>query len=203
MKKILLVIDVQNDFCPGGSLAVEDGAKIIPAINMLMTEGSFDHIIATQDWHPVTHISFASSHNKQPFEMIDVSYGKQMLWPVHCVQGTSGADFHPALDQKPIQHILRKGYRKEIDSYSGFFENDKTTATGLHGLLTSFAPVERIELVIAGIATDVCVFNTAMDAKNILHYPDVSIAKRACAGVSESGTVNALSAMREAGILLM
>lgn len=203
MKRILLVIDVQNDFCPGGTLAVADGAKIIPEINTLMREGSFDHIIATQDWHPESHTSFAVSHDKQPFDVIDVSYGQQVLWPVHCVRGTSGAAFHPALDQKPIQHILRKGYRREIDSYSGFFENDKATATGLHGLILSFAPVEQIELVIAGIATDVCVLNTAMDAKKILRYPDVLVVTDACAGVSESGTIKALSDMREAGIRLL
>lgn len=203
MKRFLIIVDVQNDFCPGGSLAVAGGASVIPVINGLSTSGKFDVVIATQDWHPSKHISFASTHGKHPFEAIAVPYGGQTLWPDHCVQGSPGADFHADLDLKPVQFIIRKGYRKEIDSYSAFFENDKSTATGLGSLVNGIAGDDGVELFIAGIATDVCVFNTAIDARRILGFRNVSVVSDACAGVDDAGTERALTTMRHEGISIV
>ncbi|HNX60964.1 MAG TPA: bifunctional nicotinamidase/pyrazinamidase, partial [Spirochaetota bacterium] len=203
MKRFLIIVDVQNDFCPGGSLAVTGGASVIPVINGLSTSGEFDVVIATQDWHPSKHISFASTHGKHPFEAIAVPYGGQTLWPDHCVQGTHGADFHADLDIKPVQFIIRKGYRREIDSYSAFFENDKTTATGLGSLVKGIAGDDDTELIIAGIATDVCVFNTAIDARRILGFKNVSVVSDACAGVDDAGSERALTTMRHEGISIV
>ena len=133
-RDILIIVDVQNDFCPGGALAVPQGDQIVPAVNRLAAE--FAHVVLTQDWHPRGHASFASSHpGKQPFDTIDVSYGEQILWPDHCVQGTRGAEFHPDLDVPHAELVLRKGFRPAIDSYSAFFENDHRTPTGLVGYL--------------------------------------------------------------------
>jgi nicotinamidase/pyrazinamidase len=193
MKKYLIVVDVQNDFCPGGALAVDDGDKIIPNINKLMASNMFDRIIATQDWHPANHISFASVwKNKAPFSTVKVDYGKQMLWPDHCVMGTPGAEFRPSLEHDRFQFIVRKGYRENVDSYSGFLENDKETETGLAGLF------ERSnEIYICGIATDVCVLNTAMDA---LDYGLIKLVEDACAGVDEKNTVRAIAQMKRFNI---
>ena len=131
---VLLVVDIQNDFCPGGGLAVPRGHEVVPSINSLA--GKFRHVVLTQDWHPRGHLSFASSHaGRQPFETIDVDYGKQILWPDHCVQGTSGAAFHAGLDIGHAELVLRKGYHRNIDSYSAFYENDRRTKTGLAGYL--------------------------------------------------------------------
>ena len=131
---VLIVIDVQNDFCPGGALAVPDGDAVIEPIHRIAA--LFEHIMLTQDWHPANHTSFAASHpGKQPFESIEMDYGTQTLWPPHCVQGTPGAEFHAALDLPQAELILRKGFRPQIDSYSAFFENDRTTHTGLAGYL--------------------------------------------------------------------
>jgi nicotinamidase/pyrazinamidase len=200
MKKILLIIDVQNDFCPGGNLAVADGAEIIPAINRVAASGKFDLVAATQDWHPLGHVSFAATHGKNPFETVEVSYGPQMLWPTHCVQGTSGAKLHQALDANPIQFIVRKGYHKDIDSYSAFFENDKKTATGLAGLISHIAAADSFELAVCGIATDVCVFNTALDARKILNYNHVSVILDASAGVNEAGVKQAVDTLISSGV---
>ncbi len=200
MRRILLIVDVQNDFCPGGSLAVSEGQKIIPAVNRLSTSGKFYLVAATQDWHPNGHISFADTHGKNPFETIEVAYGPQVLWPAHCVQGTRGAELHPDLDPKPIQFIVRKGYRREVDSYSGFFENDKKTATGLAGLVSHAANGEPFELAVCGIATDVCVFNTARDAKKILGYENVHVIGDASAGVSADGVRKAFDALSADGV---
>ena len=160
---LLLVIDIQRDFCPGGRLAIADGDAVVPAINRIA--GSFEHIVLTQDWHPVNHTSFASQHKgKQPFDQISLSYGLQTLWPDHCVQNTPGADFHPDLSPEVLTRtelILRKGFRAEIDSYSAFLENDKQTATGLAGYLRERG-FERI--FIAGLAYDYCVRFSAVDA---------------------------------------
>jgi len=158
--KTLLIIDVQHDFCPGGALEVPEGNQIVPVINQLIPH--FDAVIQTQDWHPEEHSSFASSHkNKQPFETIEMPYGPQTLWPNHCVQGSDGAAFHPDLITNPTQLIIRKGFRKHIDSYSAFYENDKKTSTGLNGYLR-----ERNinELYVAGLATDFCVKWSVLDA---------------------------------------
>src|SRR5271163_2112115 len=150
---LLLVIDVQRDFCPGGALAVPGGDAVVPLINRLASR--FEHIVCTQDWHPHGHRSFASAHpGKAPFDQATVEYGLQTLWPDHCVQGTPGADFHPDLKIPHAELILRKGFRREIDSYSAFFENDRQTPTGLAGYLRERG-LTRLFLV--GLATDFCV----------------------------------------------
>lgn len=156
----LIVVDVQNDFCSGGALEVPNGEDIIPAANDLMED--FDCVVLTQDWHPPGHESFASSHEgKEPFEMIDAEYGSQVLWPEHCVQGSQGAEFHPDLDTTQANMIIRKGFRKHLDSYSGFYENDGKTNTGLAAYLNARS-VSRVYVV--GLATDFCVKWTAKDA---------------------------------------
>ena len=159
----LIVIDVQNDFCPGGALAVAGGDQIVPGINALMDE--YNAVILTQDWHPAGHSSFATSHDgNAPFEMIEMSYGPQVLWPDHCVQGSEGAAFHPKLKANHADLIIRKGFRPNIDSYSAFFENDHTTPTGLEGYLKTRG-VDTVTLV--GLATDFCVTYSAVDAAEL------------------------------------
>lgn len=155
----LLIVDVQNDFCPGGALEVPNGDQIIPIINKL--SGRFDVIVQTQDWHPKGHSSFASSHDsKDPFETITMPYGEQVLWPDHCIQGSKGADFHPKLKTDHTQLIIRKGFRKDIDSYSAFYENDNQTTTGLTGYLKA----RSIDtLYVVGLATDFCVKWSVVD----------------------------------------
>ncbi|HEY3703420.1 MAG TPA: bifunctional nicotinamidase/pyrazinamidase [Terracidiphilus sp.] len=160
---ILLVIDVQNDFCPGGALAVPDGDAVIPVIHRLAP--LFDHILLTQDWHSPHHASFAHAHaGKQAFETVAVSYGEQTLWPDHCVQGTRGAEFHPDLSLPQAELVLRKGFRPHIDSYSAFFENDRTTPTGLGGYLRE-RNISRVFAV--GLAFDYCVAYSALDARTL------------------------------------
>jgi nicotinamidase/pyrazinamidase len=157
---VLLIIDVQNDFCTGGALAVADGEAVVPVINRLAQ--CFDHVVLTQDWHPSGHSSFATLHpGSSPFEVINMPYGQQTLWPDHCIQGTSGAAFHPQLETKRAELVIRKGFRPEIDSYSAFYENDQRTPTGLAGYLRERG-LQRIFL--AGLATDFCVYYSAMDA---------------------------------------
>lgn len=158
--KALIVVDIQNDFCPGGALAVTGGDEIVPLVNGMIA--GFDHVVLTQDWHPAGHSSFASSHpGRQPFETIDMPYGPQTLWPDHCVQGSDGAAFHPGLDLTKVELVIRKGFRRGIDSYSAFFENDHATPTGLAGYLR-----ERgiTDLTFVGLATDYCVAYSALDA---------------------------------------
>lgn len=156
----LVVIDVQNDFCPGGSLAVSKGDEVVPLINTLM--GQFRHVVLTQDWHPAGHSSFASTHKGQPFTSVKLDYGDQTLWPDHCVQGTKGAEFHAGLKLTGAELILRKGFRKPIDSYSAFYENDKVTRTGLAGYLRDRG-LKR--LFLCGLATDFCVAWSALDGR--------------------------------------
>ena len=157
---VLLVTDVQNDFCPGGALAVADGDAVVPVINRLIP--AFNHVILTQDWHPPGHSSFASQHpGRQPFESVELSYGTQTLWPDHCVAGTPGAAFHPALEALPAELVLRKGFDAAIDSYSAFMENDRQTATGLAGYLRERG-LRRV--FFAGLATDYCVAWSALGA---------------------------------------
>ena len=159
----LIVIDVQNDFCPGGALAVAEGDKIINRINGLM--GDFATVVLTQDWHPANHASFAANHpGAEPFSLIQMPYGPQVLWPIHCVQGTNGAEFHIDLRTDPAQLIVRKGFRSEIDSYSAFFENDHSTPTGLEGYLRSRGVTG---LTFVGLATDYCVAYSALDAARL------------------------------------
>jgi nicotinamidase/pyrazinamidase len=156
----LIVIDVQNDFCPGGALAVERGDEVVAPINRLISKA--EHVILTQDWHPAHHSSFASSHSgKQPFTTITMDYGEQTLWPDHCIQGSPGAEFHPRLEWTRAELIIRKGFRRAIDSYSAFFENDRKTPTGLGGYLKERG-IGTVTL--AGLATDYCVAYSALDA---------------------------------------
>jgi nicotinamidase/pyrazinamidase len=182
---ILAVVDVQNDFCPGGALAVPDGDAVVPEINRLVA--AFDHVIVTQDWHPARHSSFASQHpGRAPFETIEVAYGPQVLWPDHCVQGTRGAEFHPALGWAKAELLVRKGFRRDIDSYSAFFENDHRTPTGLGGYLR-----ERgfTRVVLAGLATDFCVHFSAMDARKLGF--EVRVIERACRAIDLDGSLAA------------
>lgn len=158
----LVLVDVQNDFMPGGALAVPRGDEVVPVINRLAAR--FENVILTQDWHPRGHASFASSHpGKKPFETIELAYGTQVLWPDHCVQGTHGAAFHPALDVVKAQLVIRKGHHRDIDSYSAFLEADRKTTTGLAGYLK-----ERglRKLYVCGLATDFCVAWTALDGRS-------------------------------------
>jgi nicotinamidase/pyrazinamidase len=158
---VLIIIDVQNDFCPGGSLAVKGGDEIVPIINVLAN--GYQHVLLTQDWHPADHSSFASQHDKaQPFSQIDMSYGRQTLWPDHCIIGSKGAKFHKGLDVTKSELVLRKGFRKTVDSYSAFFENDHKTPTGLGGYLKERG-MTKISFV--GLAFDYCVRYSAEDAK--------------------------------------
>jgi nicotinamidase-related amidase len=197
-QEILVIVDVQNDFCPGGALAVPRGGEIVPAVNRLAAE--FAHVVLTQDWHPRGHASFASSHpDSQPFDMIDLSYGRQILWPDHCVQGTRGAAFHPALEVPHAELVLRKGFRAAIDSYSAFFENDRRTPTGLVGYLKE-RRLERITL--CGLATDFCVFYSALDGRRAGF--EVTVATDACRGIDVDGSLDgAMRSMKEAGVILL
>jgi nicotinamidase/pyrazinamidase len=198
MTAALLLIDIQNDFCLDGALAVPDGDAVVPLANQLV--GQFDHVLLTQDWHPPGHSSFASQHaGKSPFEAINLAYGPQTLWPDHCVQGTSGADFHPDLNLTKAELIIRKGFRPAIDSYSAFFENDRTTPTGLTGYLR-----ERgiSELVMAGLAYDFCVQYSALDASRLGFT--VTVVQSACRAIDLDGSAAAATAaMRAAGVRLM
>ncbi len=197
-EQALIVVDVQNDFCPGGALAVAGGDEVVPIINELSHD--FEHLILTQDWHPAHHSSFASSHaGKQPFETILMPYGEQTLWPDHCIQGSGGAAFHPHLNRTRCELILRKGFRGGIDSYSAFFENDHTTPTGLAGYLG-----ERgiKEITIVGLATDYCVAYSALDAVRLGLTTTVRL--DACRGIDLGGSLAAMAAtMREEGVRLV
>ncbi|AXQ92355.1 bifunctional nicotinamidase/pyrazinamidase [Cereibacter azotoformans] len=196
LTEALIVIDVQNDFCPGGALAVAGGDAIIPRINALLPE--FGARIFTQDWHPADHSSFAANHGAEPFSLVEMPYGPQVLWPTHCVQGTTGAEFHPALDTDPAELILRKGFRAGIDSYSAFFENDRTTPTGLEGYLRSRG-IEAVTLV--GLATDFCVAYSALDAARLGFR--ATVLESACAAIDLNGSLAAIKAqMAAAGVRL-
>lgn len=193
--KALLIIDVQNDFCPGGNLAVEKGNEIVPVINSLAED--FEHVVLTQDWHPKEHSSFASNHDgKSAYENISMPYGEQVLWPDHCIQGSAGAEFHPDLNTKQAQMIIRKGFRKEIDSYSAFFENDHQTPTGLDAFLKGF---EIDELYLCGLATDFCVKWSALDARKLKY--NTTLITDAVKGIDLDGSVeHALKEMKDAGV---
>jgi nicotinamidase/pyrazinamidase len=192
---LLLIIDVQNDFCPGGALAVADGDAVVPVINRLAER--FAHIALTQDWHPSGHSSFATSHpGSAPFDTIGMPYGQQTLWPDHCVQGTPGAAFHPQLATVRAELVIRKGFRPEIDSYSAFYENDLRTATGLGGYLRERG-LRRIFL--AGLATDFCVHYSAVDARR-LGFEAVVVAP-GCRAIDLAGSLDAAwTAMAAAGV---
>lgn len=193
----LLVIDVQNDFCPNGALAVPGGDEIVEPINALMAQ--FDTVILTQDWHPAGHSSFASSHSeKAPFGQVDMPYGPQVLWPDHCVQGSYGARFHPALNVDRADLILRKGSNPSIDSYSALFENDRQTPTGLEGYLRNRG-IEDLTLV--GLATDYCVTYSALDAARLGF--SVQVRRDLCRAIDLDGSLHkALQEMQNAGVRL-
>ena len=179
----LIVIDIQNDFCPGGALAVTGGDAIIPQVNALMAE--FACVVLTQDWHPADHSSFAANHpGAEAFSLIQMPYGPQVLWPVHCVQGSSGAEFHADLQTNPAQLIVRKGFRTGIDSYSAFFENDHSTPTGLEGYLRARG-VKVLTLV--GLATDFCVAYSALEAARLGF--SVTLLESACRAIDLNGTL--------------
>lgn len=184
-KTALVIVDLQNDFCAGGALAVPDAEAAIPVINALIPR--YRHVVLTQDWHPRGHVSFASSHpGLRPFDRVWLPSGEQRLWPDHCVEHTPGAAFHPALDIPEAARVIRKGTRREIDSYSPFLENDRSTPAGLDGLLRQ-AGVEAITL--AGLATDFCVLHTALDAR-ALGYA-VTVVEAACRGIDADGSLAA------------
>ncbi|HWZ40680.1 MAG TPA: bifunctional nicotinamidase/pyrazinamidase [Bradyrhizobium sp.] len=192
---LLLVIDVQNDFCTHGKLAVADGDDVVPVVNRLAQR--FDHMVLTQDWHPPGHSSFATSHpGRTAFESIEMPYGQQTLWPDHCVQGTPGATFHPQLSTERAELVIRKGFRPDIDSYSAFYENDRRTPTGLAGYLRE-RNLRRIFLV--GLATDYCVHYSAIDARRLGF--DVVVIESACRAIDLAGSLAAAWAgMTEAGV---
>ena len=196
-KEALIVIDVQNDFCPGGALAVVGGNEIVPGINELMFK--YPTTILTQDWHPQDHSSFASQHAGQdPYALIDMPYGPQVLWPDHCVWGSRGSAFHPKLAIDPADMIIRKGFRCEIDSYSAFFENDHKTPTGLDGYLKN----RGIDtLLMVGLATDFCVNYSAVDAAKLGFK--VTVLMDLCRAIDLDGSLKAATkAMQKSGVTL-
>ncbi len=194
----LLIIDVQNDFCSGGALAVPDADSVVASINQLSQQ--FDNVVATQDWHPPQHSSFASVHSgRSPMDQIDMPYGPQTLWPDHCIQGSHGAEFHADLTMHAVQNIIRKGFRQPIDSYSAFFENDHTTTTGLSGYLKERG-IKRVYCV--GLALDFCVRFSAEDARK--EGFETVVIENACRGIDIDGSVDAArQAMLECGVSLV
>jgi nicotinamidase/pyrazinamidase len=197
MSHTLIVIDVQNDFCPGGALAVAEGDMIVPGINALMA--SADAVVLTQDWHPAGHSSFAASHaGHDPFALIQMPYGPQVLWPDHCIQGSDGAAFHADLNTDRADMVIRKGFNPAIDSYSAFFENDHKTPTGLEGYLRTRG-IDRITMV--GLATDFCVNFSAVDAARLGF--DVTVQMDLCRAIDLDGSlIAAVEAMKAAGVSL-
>lgn len=191
----LIVVDVQNDFCPGGALAVPKGDEVVPAINRIAAR--FENVVLTQDWHPRGHASFASSHSgKKPFETIELAYGRQVLWPDHCVQGTPGAAFHSGLGTERAQLVVRKGFHRDLDSYSGFLEADRETTTGLAGFLKEKG---FRQLFVCGLATDFCVAWTALDARATGF--EVTVLEDACRAIDLEGSLErAWTDMRAAGV---
>ena len=194
----LIVIDVQNDFCPGGALAVPGGDQIVPGINALMADA--DAVVLTQDWHPSGHSSFASGHpGKSPYDLVEMAYGPQVLWPDHCVQGTPGAAFHSDLETDRADLIIRKGFRPAIDSYSAFFENDRETPTGLEGYLRTRGITD---LTLVGLATDFCVHHSAVDAARLGFA--VRVDESLCREIDLEGSLAAArDAMSNAGVVLI
>ncbi|NUH66758.1 bifunctional nicotinamidase/pyrazinamidase [Sulfitobacter sp. S0837] len=197
MTHALIVIDVQNDFLPGGALGVPQGDAVLKGINALMPD--FDAVVLTQDWHPAGHSSFASSHeDKTPYELISMPYGPQVLWPDHCIQGSIGAQFHPDLQTDRADLIIRKGFNPDIDSYSAFFENDHSTPTGLEGYLRTRG-IERLTMV--GLALDFCVNFSAVDAAKLGF--EVDVREDLCRAIDLDGSLaKAREGMRTAGVTL-
>jgi nicotinamidase/pyrazinamidase len=197
MTKALIVIDVQNDFCPNGALAVPQGDRIVSGINALMDDAAT--VILTQDWHPAGHSSFASSHSdKAAYDLTQMAYGPQVLWPDHCIQGTVGAEFHPDLNQKRADLIIRKGFNPAIDSYSAFFENDHVTPTGLEGYLRTRGITE---LTLVGLALDFCVNYSAVDAAKLGF--EVAVIQNLSRAIDLNGSLDAATAgMQNAGVII-
>ncbi len=194
MSHALLVIDVQNDFCPGGALAVADGDDIVRGINAIMPE--YDAVILTQDWHPAGHSSFATAHGADPMTLTQMPYGPQVLWPDHCIIGTNGAAFHSDLNVDAADMIIRKGYNPAIDSYSAFFENDHSTPTGLEGYLRTRG-IDTLTLV--GLATDFCVNYSAVDAAKLGF--NVTVRMNLCRAIDFDGSLDAaIAGMTQAGV---
>lgn len=195
----LAVVDVQNDFCPGGSLAVNGGDEIIKTINKIMPY--FGLTVATQDWHPQGHVSFASSYpGVKPFEQVHTDGRSHTAWPDHCVMGEKGAEFHPELDTRHFRMIVRKGFRPELDSYSAFFENDGRTSTGLNGYLKSLG---MRNLVLCGLALDVCVYYTALDARKLGYNVFVLLNASRAVNTPEGSADKTLKEMQDRGIVLL
>jgi nicotinamidase/pyrazinamidase len=193
-RDVLLVVDIQNDFMPGGALPVNEGDTIIPLVNTLAA--GFQHVILTQDWHTPSHVSFASFHSKKAFEAVSLEYGTQVLWPDHCVQGTPGADFHKDLKIPHAELVIRKGYRKHMDSYSAFFEADGKTTTGLSGYVRDRG-FRQVYLV--GVATDFCVCWSALDARKV--GLGAAVIEDACRGIDTGGSLaKAWDQMTKAGV---
>jgi len=193
MARALVVIDVQNDFCPGGALAVPEGDAVVDACNRWMDQ--VDHIVLTQDWHPAGHASFASTHGQAPFSTTLLGYGEQVLWPDHCVQGTAGAAFHPDLHADRARLVVRKGFRPGIDSYSAFRENDRRTITGLAAWLRG---IGVDEVLLCGLATDYCVQYSALDAAATGFR--TTVIEEAVRGIDAAGVERAWATMEAAGI---
>ena len=197
MTEALLIIDVQNDFCPGGALAVPGGDEVVPLINAMQSR--FEAVVLTQDWHPEGHSSFAANHaSAEPFSLIEMPYGPQVLWPVHCVQGSAGAEMHELLETTRADLVIRKGFRASVDSYSAFFENDHTTVTGLAGYLRERG-IEAVTL--AGLALDFCVKFSALDAVKLGF--SVTVVEDACRAIDMDGSrAAAMDEMRAAGVVI-
>ncbi len=196
--KALLLIDIQNGFCPGGNLAVPDGDAVVPVANRLIREGGYDVIVASQDWHPADHGSFASQHlGAKAFDMGELSGQPQVLWPDHCVQGTSDAEFHPDLEMDDVDYIQQKGENPAVDSYSAFRDNDHAALTGLAGYLKA----QLInELDVCGLATDYCVKFSALDARDMLPNVKVRFVSDASRGIDPQGVKDAISEMKARGV---
>lgn len=194
-----VAVDVQNDFCPGGALAVPEGDRVVPLVNALAAR--FPAAVATQDWHPAGHVSFASSHpGRKPYDSADQDGRALTLWPDHCVAGTSGAAFHPDLDQRPYRLIVRKGFRKNLDSYSAFFENDGTTPTGLEGWLKGLG---LTGVVLAGLALDYCVYYSALDAVRLGFRTAVVLDATRAVDAPPGNAERALAELRARGVLIV
>ncbi|KQV38573.1 MULTISPECIES: bifunctional nicotinamidase/pyrazinamidase [unclassified Rhizobium] len=196
--KCLLLVDIQNGFCSGGNLAVPEGEAVVAVANRLIAEGGYDLIVASQDWHPADHGSFASQHpGKAPFELGSLGGKPQMMWPDHCVQGTGDAEFHPDLNTAAFDYVQRKGMNVAVDSYSAFRDNDHAALTGLADFLKEHQ-VNRLDIV--GLATDYCVKFSALDAKEMLPGVTVRVIEDACRGITPDGVKQALDEMTKAGI---
>jgi nicotinamidase/pyrazinamidase len=203
--KVLLLVDVQNDFCPGGALAVPEGDRIVPIINKLVASKEFDLVIATRDFHPPGHVSFAETHKAQLFSQIDINGGKQTMWPNHCVQGSAGAELHPQLDRKAIHHVIHKGTNKEIDSYSAFFDNARASETPLRALLLTEAKRRGVEpgqitLSVCGLALDYCVAWSALDAQSLGFKTEVIVDATRAVNLCSGDDLKTLRQLAERGV---